>query len=51
MFKIQANGASQGPDSGLMAFDVSELILHSSCWSHGGDHISVLAAGLGAAAP
>ena len=46
--KIQENSPSVGPNSGLVAFDVSELILQSSCWSHGSDHISVLAARFGA---
>ena len=46
--QIQANGPSLGPNSGPVAFHESELILRSLCWSNGGDHISVLAAGFGA---
>ena len=42
------NGPSLGTNSALVAFDGSGMILQSSCWSHGGDHISVSAAGFGA---
>ena len=37
-----------GPQFRTGGFDGSELILQSSWWSHGGDHISALAAGYGA---
>ena len=48
MFKIQATGPSLGPNSGLVAYHGSELIVQSTCWTHGGDYISVLATGFGA---
>ena len=48
MFKIPANGASLGPNSGLVAFDGCELLLQSSCWNHGAHHVSQLAAWFGA---
>ena len=46
--EIQANGPSLGPNSGFEAFHGSKLILQSSYWSHGGDHISALVTGFGA---
>ena len=48
MFKIQATGPSLGSNSGLVTYHGSELIVQSSCWTHGGDYISALAAGFGA---
>ena len=44
MFKIQATGLA-GPKFRTGAYHGSEPILQSSCWSHGGDYISVLVAG------
>ena len=45
MFKIQTTGLSLGPNSGLAAYHGFELIVQSSCWTHGGDYISPLATG------
>ena len=43
---MQTVHASLGPSTGLVAFDMSELMLQSQCWSHRDNHIKVLAAGL-----
>ena len=47
-FKIHSNGPSLGPNSGLKAFDGSELIVQSSSGVMEAITISVLAAGFGA---
>ena len=46
--EIQANGPSLGPNSGFEAFRGFKLSLQRSYWSHGGDHIRVLATRFGA---